>query len=268
MGLPLRDTWVLVTGAASGLGAAMARALVTQHGARVLLTARRVDRLEALAHTLDPTGQRVAVMAADLCLDADVDRLLDAALARDVGGAVLAAGSYWYGAFSAMEADTVDTLLAVDVRAPVRMARRLLPHFDARGHGGLLFVASTGGFMPTPRQAVYGGAKGFLVNFARSLHYERGGAANPVHVTLACPGGMPTEMLHGSPVREVLARNRVVSAMMMSPEDVAARCLAAWLRHAPEVIPGTMNRAMVAFSRMLSLDRLGHGAAKVYDPDR
>ncbi len=268
MALDLRDVWVLVTGASSGLGAAMARTLVGKHGARVLLTARRSDRLEALARELDPTGQKTATVTADLAVDADVDRMLDAAVARDVGGAVLTAGSYWFGEFSTMEPDAVDTLLAVDIRAPLRCARRLLPHLDGRGRGGVMFVASTGSFMPTPRQAVYGGAKGFLLHFARSLHYERGGRDNPVHVTLACPGGMPTEMLQNSPVREVLARNRVVSAMMMSPEAVAEACLAAWIRGDPEVVPGTMNRAMVAFSRMLSLDRLGHGAAKVYDPDR
>jgi short-subunit dehydrogenase len=266
--LSLGGKYTLITGASSGLGAAMARSLVVKRRARVLLAARRVDRLEAIARELDPSGTRVAFIQADLATDEGTDRMLDAALARDVHAAVLAAGSYWFGEFTAMTPEVIDTLLAVDVRAPVRCARKLLPHFDARGGGGLLFVASTGSFMPTPRQAVYGGAKSFLQNFARSLHFERGGTSNPVHVTLACPGGMPTEMLEGSPVREVLARNKVVSAMMMQPEAVAEASLDAWVRGEAEVVPGVMNRAMVAFSRVLPLGRLGEGAARVYDPKK
>lgn len=268
MTLKLADRWVLVTGASSGLGRALAVELATRHGACLVLSARRRDRLEALARELDPGGTRTHVAPADLGRPDGVDALLAAAPLDRLDAAALAAGTHAFGRFDEAPPQQIDELLQVDVHAPVAIARRLLPQLDARGGGGLLFVGSTGGFMPTPLQAIYGGAKAFLLNFVRSLHFERGGAEDPVHVTLVCPGGMPTEMLRGSRVGEVLARHPLVSRMMMDPAVVARRALAAWLAHEAEVVPGLANRVMVAYAKLLPLGLLGPGTARIYDPKR
>lgn len=267
MALTLKDRWVLVTGASSGLGRALARELATRHRACVVLSARRRERLEDLARELDPGGTRTALAPADLGRPDGVEALFAATSPAQLEAAALAAGSHAFGSFTAMPPERIAELLAVDVHAPVAIARRLLPVFDARPGGGLLFVGSTGGFMPTPQQAVYGGAKAFLMNFVRSLHFERG-AANPVHVTLVCPGGMPTEMLTGTPVGAVLARRPLVSRMLMDPEVVARQALAALLANTPELVPGLANRAMLAYARLLPLGLLGRGAARIYDPER
>ena len=268
MPLTLADRWILVTGASSGLGRALARELVRRHRACVVLSARRRPLLEALARELDPHGTRSAVVPADLAAPDGVAHLFDALPPRALEGAALAAGAHAFGPFSEMPRDQIAALLTLSIHAPVEIARRLLPALDARGGGGLLFIGSTGAYLPTPLQAVYGGAKAFLLNFARSLHFERGGAKSPVHLTLACPGGMPTEMLTASPVGEILARRPLVSRMMMPPERVARAALTAWLEGQPEVVPGLANRAMLAYAKLLPLSLLGPGAAKIYDPDR
>jgi hypothetical protein len=268
MPLTLTDRWVLVTGASSGLGRAFAVELATRHRACLVLSARRRDRLEALARELDPGGTRTQLAPADLGRPDGVDALLTAAPPDRLEAAVLAAGTHAFGRFDETPPERIAELLHVDVHAPVNLARRLLPALDARGGGGLLFVGSTGGFMPTPQQAVYGGAKAFLLNFVRSLHFERGGPRDPVHITLVCPGGMPTEMLQGTAVGELLARRPLVSRMMMDPAEVARRGLAALLAHEAEVVPGLANRAMVAYAKLLPLGLLGAGTARVYDPKR
>lgn len=268
MALTLTDRWVLVTGASSGLGRALAIELATRHRACVVLSARRRDRLEALARELDPGGTRTAVAPADLGRADGAQALFAAVDPAGLEAAALAAGTHAFGPFAELAPARIDELLAVDVLAPVAIARRLLPIFDARGSGGILFVGSTGGFMPTPLQAVYGGAKAFLLNFARSLHFERDAAKSPIHVTLVCPGGMPTEMLQGTAVGEVVARRPIVARMLMDPEVVARRALAGLLAGEAEVVPGLANRAMLAYAKLLPLGLLGRGAAKVYDPDR
>jgi short-subunit dehydrogenase len=268
MALTLADRWVLVTGASSGLGRALAVELATRHRACVVLSARRRDRLEGLARELDPGGTRTALAPADLGRPDGVEALFAATPPAQLEAAALAAGSHAFGPFAEMPPEQIGELLALNVHAPVAIARRLLPIFDARPGGGLLFVGSTGGFMPTPQQAVYGGAKAFLMNFVRSLHFERGGAEDPVHVTLVCPGGMPTEMLTGSPIGEVVARRPIASRMLMDPEVVARQALAALIAHTPELVPGLANRAMLAYAKLLPLGLLGRGTARFYDPKR
>ncbi|MBK8261231.1 MAG: SDR family NAD(P)-dependent oxidoreductase [Nannocystis sp.] len=268
MALALADRWVLVTGASSGLGRALAIELAERHRACLVLTARRRDRLEELARGLDPRGTRTAVVPVDLARPGGVDALFAAAPPHTLEAAALAAAGHSFGPFAALDPEQIHALLALNVHAPVAIARRLLPVFDARASGGLLFVASTGGYMPTPQQAVYGGTKAFLINFVRSLYFERGGADDPVHLTLVCPGGMPTEMLEGTAIGELLARRPIVSRLLMEPERVARLALAALLDKTPELVPGLANRAMLAYAKLLPLGLLGRGAARIYDPKR
>lgn len=260
----LSGRWVVVTGASGGLGEVFARQLVVERGARVVLVARRVDRLAALAAELRAAGGEAVVVALDLAEPGAVDRLFaEATRGRVVHGVVLNAASYHYGDFTAMPEAMVDEMLTVNAMVPVRLVRRFLPVFDAQGAGGVLLVASTGGLMPAPRQAVYAASKALLCNFAQSLYYERGPDA-AVPVSLCCPGGMPTPMLQGSPVMAQVARRRWMRAMLIAPERVAREALDAWVTGVAVCIPGRLNRVMDRVTRWLPRGVAGRGAARVY----
>ncbi|MDD9965608.1 MAG: SDR family NAD(P)-dependent oxidoreductase [Myxococcales bacterium] len=261
--LDLRGRRIVVTGASSGLGAAFARCLVTNHRARVLLVARRAARLGALADQLREVGGEVETMPLDLACDDAVDQLC--AAVGDAYGWVLGAAQHHYGSFSDTPEEVIDAMLRVNATAPVRLIRRVLPGLDARGGGGVLVVASTGGLMPAPRQSLYAATKALLVNFTQSLHYERGADARAV-VSLCCPGAMLTEMLTESPVMAHVTRRRWMQAMVMPTQAVAEQALAAWVAGQPLFIPGHMNRAMDRIVRLLPRSVAGRGAALVY-PD-
>ncbi|MCB9541117.1 MAG: SDR family NAD(P)-dependent oxidoreductase [Myxococcales bacterium] len=249
---------ILVTGASSGLGAAFARALA-RRGARLVLVARRADRLRALAAALGPAATALPL---DLAAPDALDHL---PAPGEIDVLVSSAGAHHYGDFTAMPEAEIERLLALDATVPVRLVRRYLPAMDARGAGGVLLVASTGGLMPAPRQAVYAASKALIVNFAQSLYYERG-ANHPVPVTLCCPGGMPTPMLTASPVMAHIERRRWMRWMLTEPDRVAAEALAAFEAGRPLCIPGRLNRAMDRVTRLLPRALAGRGAAAVYRP--
>lgn len=260
----LAGRWVVVTGASGGLGEVIARQLVVERGARVVLVARRAERLAALAGELRAAGGEAVVLPLDLAAPDAVDRLVaEATRGRVVHGLVLNAASYHYGDFTAMPEAMVDEMLTVNAMVPVRLVRRFLPIFDAQGGGGVLMVASTGGLMPAPRQAVYAASKALVCNFAQSLYYERGPDAI-VPVTLCCPGGMPTAMLQDSPVMAQVARRRWMRVMLTAPERVAREALDAWVAGAALCIPGRLNRVMDRVTRLLPRGVAGRGAARVY----
>ena len=259
MTLDLRGRWVLVTGASAGLGEAIARELAGR-GAKLVLVARRADRLRELAHEL-PT--ECAVIAADLALPGAAERVFaEATRGRQIHAVVLDAARYWFGAFAAMPAAELDAMLALNVRANVALVHRFLPHLDAAGAGGILVVASIGGLLPSPRQSLYSATKALLVALVQNLAYERRGS--PVVLSVVAPGGMLTEMLTASGVLAPLRRNPLIMRSMMSPERVAREALDGFVRGELLAIPGLANRLLFAVARLLPRRLVGWGAAEVY----
>ncbi|GII56825.1 hypothetical protein Pth03_52140 [Planotetraspora thailandica] len=153
---------MLVTGASSGIGAATAVALAGR-GARLVLAGRDEERLAAVAAR---TGGEI--LTADLPGDV-------AGLAADAGPVdvlVNNAGEGWSGPVARMPGEAVERLIAVDLVAPVQLARLLLPQMIGRGGGRLVFVASIAGAVGVRDEAVYSAAKAGLMAFAEALRYE------------------------------------------------------------------------------------------------
>jgi short-subunit dehydrogenase len=173
----LDDRLVLITGASSGIGAATARAMAGAQ-ARLLLTGRNRAALDAVAAE---TGGRP--VAADLTTGA----ALLASEAGPVDVLVANAGTGWAGPFATMPEGIIDGLLAVDLAAPIRLTRLLLPGMIARGRGHVVFVASIAGVVGVPGEAVYSAAKAGLIAFAEALRAE-----TPVGVSVVLPGVVDT----------------------------------------------------------------------------
>jgi uncharacterized protein len=168
----------LVTGATGGIGAAIARALAAR-GASLLLSGRRTDVLEPLASEL---GARA--LECDLSDPAAVDRLADEAESVDVlvANAALPAS----GRLTTFTQDEIDRALAVNLRAPIALARRLVEPMIARGSGHLVFVSSLSGKAASPGGSVYSATKFGLRGFALGLRQDL--RRHGVGVSVVAPG--------------------------------------------------------------------------------
>jgi short-subunit dehydrogenase len=184
----------LVTGASAGLGAAFARHLAAQ-GHDLALSARRADRLEALAAELRSThGIETIVAPADLADPSGAQQALNqiTAAGRPVDILINNAGYGLPGAFAETRWAEQQAFLQVMVVAPQALAHSLLPGMVERRFGRIVNVASVAGLLPgAAGHTLYAGAKSLMIKASQSLHLEA--APHGVHVTALCPGFTYTE---------------------------------------------------------------------------
>jgi short-subunit dehydrogenase len=248
----------LVTGASSGIGAAMARQLAAWK-CDVILTARRQDRLEALKGELRATGATVHAVREDLADPAGPARLH--AAARALGSIDILINNAGFGAYQSF-ADTSwprhAELLQLNVLSLVELCHRFLPDLLARpGRAHIMNVASIAAFVAVPYFANYGGTKSYVLGFSESLAAEL--AATGVRVTCLCPGGTWTEF------SEVAGQTlgRTARAGMMSAERCAAIGLRGMLRGRRLVVPGGGNKATHVLSRLMPRRLMGAAGARI-----
>jgi short-subunit dehydrogenase len=244
----LTPSHALVTGASSGIGAAIAREYA-RRGVPLVLTARRQDRLEALAATL---RDRVPVtcIAADLA-DPTAPAYLQSELAHrglPVGHLVNNAGYGVPGRFLSSDWKTHADFLQVLVTSVCELTHRFLPAMEAAGRGRIVNVASLAGLVPASAgHTLYGAAKAFVIRFSESLAQET--AARGVHVTALCPGMTFTEFHDVNNMRERVSK---LPAWLWQDADSVARLgLDAVERGQARCVPGGVNRMLAALSKYL-----------------
>lgn len=185
----------LVTGASSGIGRAFAERLAAD-GYDLVVTGRRLDRLEALAAML--TSVKVEPLTADLATDEGIDAIAAVCATRPLTMLVNNAGVAHYMPFAELPADKARELVHVKVVAPTMLARAAVPGMVARGEGTIINVSGMLAFSgPAPsaqlplRRAVYTGALAYLVAMTQALHEEL--KADGLKVQVLCPGVVATE---------------------------------------------------------------------------
>jgi short-subunit dehydrogenase len=176
----------LVTGASSGIGAAAAYAL-SAAGARLVLTGRDKARLAAVAEETGATA-----IPADLADPAGPAELAEATLTATgrVDLLVSNAGAGWAGPIGELSAEKAAELLALNLLAPIQLARLFAPGMAARKHGRLVFVSSIAGTTGVRHEAVYAATKAGLNTLAESLSYEL--RRQGVGVSVVLPGVVDT----------------------------------------------------------------------------
>jgi short-subunit dehydrogenase len=183
--------FALVTGASSGLGRELVRQLVRDRGMTVLATARRRDRLEALAAEFPPG--RILIEPGDLAESAFRQRLWERAEAFAGGVDLLVnnAGLGNYSEFSVADFQKLERLFEVNVIALMDLTQRGVRHMRARGGGQVLQISSVLGFVGLPYSAAYVASKHAVNGLVKSLRYELRGTG--VRVWAACPGRTESE---------------------------------------------------------------------------
>lgn len=233
---------VLITGASSGIGLELAR-VFSAHGHDLILTARRVERLEALADSLSDRS-RVHVIPLDLAKAKGPAKLCKAlaADARSVDVLVNNAGIMATGPYQAMSASDARALLRLNVDALAALTQLLLPPMLERGRGRILNVSSVAGFQGLPGMALYSASKAFVLAFTEGLAEDLRGTG--VTATALCPGPTRTEMTAGFDHLDPSG------TLMASAAEVAEEGYRACMGGETVRVPGFMNLAMVNWMRM------------------
>ncbi|HWO66033.1 MAG TPA: SDR family NAD(P)-dependent oxidoreductase [Umezawaea sp.] len=261
-----RSQTVLLTGASSGIGAAFATALAAR-GADLVLVARRADRLESMAVELRRAHDvRVETIPFDLSHPTAGSDLRQAV--ADRGTAITSlinnAGFGTFGPFVDADPERLALEIAVDVAAPVQLTAAFAPQMLSAANGFIINVASVSACLPSPRMAVYGAAKAFVLSFSESLWTELRGTG--LTAFAVCPGATTTDFTTGMGAgADVLTSGRT-----RTPDDVVATALAHLQRRnpGPVVIDGRSNRLALAMSRLATRRRRALMMDRVFDPNR
>jgi len=237
---------VLVTGASSGIGEALARR-IARDARRLVLVARRTDRLEALARELREANGVVAdVIPADLTQPGAVSGLVAEIERRGlaVDWLVNNAGFGTVGRFDTLPVERELEEIRLNVQALVELCGRCLPGMVARRRGVVMNIASLGGFAPGPYMATYAATKAFVLSFSEAIALELRDTG--VHVLCVCPGFTRTEFqekaevdIHGVP-----------DFAWMSAEVVADQAVHAVGRETV-LVNGAMNRMTASAVRLV-----------------
>ena len=235
---------VLVTGASSGIGEALALALGAR-GNHVVLVARSLERLEALAKRLQEAGSAATVLQADLSKPGAAQALFEEVTRRGLAIDVLVnnAGLGYFGTFHEEPVAHLSEQLYVNVVALTELTRLFAPSLLAR-RGTVLNVASTIAFQPAPFMSAYGATKAFVLSLSEALWAEYRGRG--LRVLALCPGPVETPFIDaaGSSVRST----RVFKGPSTVAEVVTA-ALAAIDGAGPTYIVGWKNWFMAQGAR-------------------
>jgi len=267
---PLAGRRILVTGATSGIGWTMAKALATEHGAHVIAIGRRKDRLQQLAAEVErdvekdidaltpDTATKGSIEAHALSLtDSNATSKLCAKIsATGIDDLILNAGVTRVEHFVDGSFEVDQNLLATNVTANVQLIRELVEPLANNNIGGrILLVASLAGLVPLPYQAVYAGSKAFLVNFGLSLREEL--KSHGICVLVFAPGGIATEMTEVDAMANM--QNQLASA-----DSVAEDAINMFIARRSLVVPGVQNKLVALLSRLLPRALLASIIGKVY----
>jgi short-subunit dehydrogenase len=238
--LPSTDSTCLVTGASAGIGEEIARELA-RRGYNVTLTARRSDRLEALAAELhEQFGVAADVIACDVRDDEARARMLDQinASGKHVSVLVNNAGLGGPGRIQRLPKERALEMVDTNVRALVALTSDLSREMVERGEGAILNVASTAAFQPIPTESVYSATKAFVLNFSNAVDAELQGTG--VRCSVLCPGPTQTEFAEAAGAKFMF--DRVPSFLLADAHDVAVTGVNAIVHGRRTAVHGTINQ--------------------------
>jgi len=249
----VEDCNALITGASAGIGREFARQLAGRARSMILI-ARRDERLVELADELHRQYPKLVVHIRKVDL-ADLVQLQDFLewLDREnleVDLLINNAGLGDSGSFAKSDPVRNNQITLVNATALTSLTRHLLPQMISRGHGGILNVSSSAGFLPIPGSAVYAASKAYVTSFSEALRVELRGTG--VSVCTVCPGPVVTEFQEVAK-REGAKPNIGPKFLVVSVQQVVRDAIAALESDRPLVIPGFAMKLLMLLARLIPL---------------
>ncbi|MEQ0560021.1 SDR family NAD(P)-dependent oxidoreductase [Amycolatopsis sp. NEAU-NG30] len=234
----------VVTGASGGIGLELAKQFA-RHDFDVVVAAEDAG-LDAAAQEVRACGAQVEAVRADLADPEGVEQLVGRLAGRPVEALAVNAGVGVNGEFAG-DTRLEDQLTVVDlnVRSAVHLAKRVVPGMVGRGHGRVLFTSSVAGTSPGPYQAVYAASKAFLTSFSEGLRAEV--KDKGVTVTALLPGPTDTGFFERADMEDT----KLGAGPKDSPAEVAEAGFEALMAGKDKVVAGTKNKLQAAASRVL-----------------
>jgi short-subunit dehydrogenase len=236
----------LITGASSGIGSALAEVFAA-HGHEVVLAARRIPQLAAIAEKIRDAGYRTPhILPVDLARDDSADWIARELAARKLEPSYLVNNAGYGLLGQAHSLDRADQLRMIDLncRSLTDLSLRFIDSL-ARHRGGILNVASISGFIPGPGMSVYNATKAYVISFSEGLRREL--RPKGIRVTALCPGPVPTEFQARAGILDV----HYPSGFDRTADDVARQGYKGLMRGRGIVVPGTHNKLVPLLPRFL-----------------
>jgi len=220
----IKDKVVIITGASSGIGEATAKLLASK-GAKVVLGARRADKLKLIADDIRQHGGQAAYQELDVTRQDDNDRIVK--LAQDKFGRVdvifLNAGLMPNSPLSALKTDDWHQMVDVNVKGVLNGVAAVLPAFLAQKSGHVITTSSVAGLKAYPGGAVYGGTKWFVRDFMEVLRMESAMEGTNIRTATIYPAAINTELLATMSDKQSLDQMQgVYDKYGISPDRIAS----------------------------------------------
>jgi len=236
----------LITGASSGIGAALAH-VFAHNGHEVVLAARRAPQLSDIAARIRAAGHRAPhILPVDLTRRDSTEFIAQELSARNLEPAFLVNNAGYGLLGQAAKLDRHEQLAMIDLncRTLTDLSLRWVNSL-ARHRGGILNVASISGFIPGPGMSVYNASKAYVISFSVGLRREL--QPKGIRVTALCPGPVPTEFQARAGINDV----HYPRGFDRSAEDVARQGYAGLMRGKPVIVPGLHNKLIPWLPRFL-----------------
>ena len=250
----------MVTGASAGLGAEFCRQLA-QRCSVIVAVARREERLQELASELE--GVEFHGVCADLGSIDGVARTMEAIRQKGpLDYLVNNAGFSTFGQFPDLPIEGQRAMVNLHCDTTITLCRAAIPFMRERGAGHIINVSSIGAFLPGKGLAVYGATKAFLVYYTQAVQAELEGSG--IELQALCPGYIHTEF-HEDMLQQGFDKNRIPENMWMTAQEVVGASLDALGSGRVVVVPGEVNRNLVAAGLQQQLDALAQNSGGVQE---
>ena len=227
----------LITGASSGIGEVFARRL-SREGYRLILVARRRERLEKLAVELAPAE----IVVADLANDADLRKVEEKIAAEpQLEFLVNNAGFGVLGSFWGSDLEALDKMHRLHIIAIERLTHAALKIMVPRRRGNIISVSSVAGFLHTPNSICYCATKAWINSFTEGLYLDLKSCNSPVQVQALCPGYTYSEFHEAARIDQ----NAIPGYLWMTAEEVVDTSLRGLKQNRMLVVPGWKNRLLL-----------------------
>ena len=248
----------LITGASSGIGYALSEELA-KRGSEVIVTARRTDRLEALAQKIENAGGRAHIFVEDLSLPESGKKLYDQVKSAGLNIDILInnAGYGRWGELTSHERDDYSKMLQLNVNTLTDLCHLYISDMVNQGGGGIINVGSMASLSPIPYASVYSSSKAYVLMFSEAIRYEY--QEKGIKVMALLPGGTESEFASiATEKSEELAERyqkregSAAGGTMQTSLEVANECLEAFEKNKQYILCGGRNRFLYNLTRIMS----------------